>query len=96
MTCGNAGRAPSRRLSGWGRYPVREAIAKIAEGHEALSSLWFSIEVGPFCVADHVAGRWRCPGYPDGSPVTVVGKDILRGNGEKFVEYWAGSMTVPW
>lgn len=70
-------------------------IAKIAEGHDALPPLRFSIEVGPFCAGDHVAGRWRGVGYQGDSEVTLVGNDILRSDGEKFVEYWVGSMVVP-
>ena len=72
-----------------------------ADGHAPFSDLIFAIEVGPLVSGDFVVGRWKAEGAyaggipgataPAGTPVTYRGTDILRAEGNRFVEYWVSA-----
>ncbi len=75
--------------------------AMVRDGHAPFSDLTFAIEVGPLVSGDFVVGRWKAEGAyaggipgataPVGTPVTYRGTDILRAEGNRFVEYWVSA-----
>jgi hypothetical protein len=80
-----------------GHWPDRdvhgpsELQAIIGETRKTLQDLSFEIELGPFVDGDFLAGRWVGRGRNGDADVTFTGNDILRVEGDRFVEYWTGT-----
>ncbi|MEO5964176.1 MAG: nuclear transport factor 2 family protein [Candidatus Limnocylindrales bacterium] len=82
-----------------GHWPGRdtqgpaELAAMIAETRAMFSEITFTLDVGPIVEGDLVAARWTGVGTtPDGT-MSFFGNDILRIDGDRFVEYWAASSS---
>lgn len=80
-----------------GHWPDRdvrgpaELAEVIAETRGMFSELSFVLEVGPIVEGDLVAARWTGRGETPDGPMSFFGNDILRIEGDRFVEYWAAS-----
>lgn len=66
----------------------------ITATHEMVSDLTFAIEIEPLVDDDLLAARWVGRGNTDQGPTVFYGNDILRIDGERFVEYWTGTSTA--
>ncbi|MDN5745527.1 MAG: ester cyclase [Nocardioidaceae bacterium] len=82
-----------------GHWPGRdthgpaELADMIAETRGMFSEITFTLEVGPIVEGDLVAARWTGVGTtPDGT-MNFFGNDLLRLDGDHFVEYWAASSS---
>ncbi|ROZ89199.1 nuclear transport factor 2 family protein [Gordonia sp. OPL2] len=81
-----------------GHWPGREVrgpaelAAVIAETKAMFDEVTFTLDVQPFAGDDHVAARWVGAGVRDGETTRFTGNDILRLDGERFAEYWVGTV----
>lgn len=68
-----------------------ELAAVIREGRTMFDDLAFELTVGPIAQGDLIAARWIARGHRGGAPSQFHGHDVLRRNGDRFVEYWSVS-----
>ena len=70
----------------------RELATAVREAHSYFAEVRFEIEVGPVVDGELVAARWRGRGTlvdgAGGGHASFAGHDLLRADGERFVEYW--------
>ncbi len=57
--------------------------------------LTFTTEIGPVAQGDLITARWVARGSYRGKPTEFHGHDILRHDGERFIEYWVLSENPP-
>lgn len=80
-----------------GHWPDREVrgpaeLAEIiGETQGMFTELRFTLEVGPLVDGDLLAARWTGTGQTADGPMSFFGNDILRIDGDRFVEYWTAS-----
>ncbi|KMS72003.1 ester cyclase [Prauserella rugosa] len=70
-----------------------ELAAVIRQGREMFDDLTFEVAIGPVSEGDLVTARWLGRGHYEGTPASFHGHDILRRDGDRFVEYWVIAET---
>ena len=79
-------------------HGVRDLMDQVRQSHEMFSSISTTLDVGPVVDGDLLAARWTFRGdyrggipgatVPQGTRAVLVGHDLLRGDGDRFSEYW--------
>lgn len=70
-----------------------ELAAVIRQGREMFDDLTFELQIGPVSEGDLVTARWVGRGHHAGRATEFHGHDILRHDGDRFVEYWVIAET---
>ena len=76
------------------------AVSLVRQGRAPFRDIELRIEVGPLVDGDLVSARWTFSGAyagglgvpaEEGTRVSFGGIDIMRAEGDRFVEYWVSS-----
>lgn len=82
------GHWPGREIRG-----PAELSAIVAETRQMFAEITFAMQIGPIVEGDLVAARWVGSGTAPEGVMSFFGNDVLRVDGDRFVEYWPASSS---